>query len=112
MINWLLKSKIQRFYGYNEDKRHRQHRESRKTKNKFMYVSREDSRELEEGEFFIADMIGMEVLTVDGKYVGILEDVLQYSANDVYVVKGEEDKEFMIPAIKKFVPTIDIDERK
>ncbi len=45
-------------------------------------------------------MIGMEVLTVDGKYVGILEDVLQYSANDVYVVKGEEDKEFMIPAIK------------
>lgn len=77
-----------------------------------MYVSREDSRELEEGEFFIADMIGMEVLTVDGKYVGILEDVLQYSANDVYVVKGEEDKEFMIPAIKKFVPTIDIDERK
>ncbi|HBH0823930.1 TPA: 16S rRNA processing protein RimM [Clostridioides difficile] len=83
-----------------------------KLKNKFMYVSREDSRELEEGEFFVADMIGMEVLTVDGKYVGILEDVLQYSANDVYVVKGEEDKEFMIPAIKKFVPTIDIDERK
>lgn len=46
-----------------------------KLKNKFMYVVREDSREFEEGEFFIVDMIGMEVLIVDGKYVGILEDV-------------------------------------
>ncbi|MDU6114029.1 MAG: ribosome maturation factor RimM [Paeniclostridium sordellii] len=83
-----------------------------KLKGKNIYVSREESRELEEDEFFIADMIGMEVYTVDNVYVGTLEDVLQYSANDVYVIKGEGDKEYLIPAVMKFVPEIDMEERK
>lgn len=83
-----------------------------KLKNKYIYVSREETRELEEGEFFIADMIGMEVFTVDNNYVGVLSEVLQYAANDVYVIKNDEDKEFLIPATMKFVPSIDINERK
>lgn len=83
-----------------------------KLKNKFMYVSRENGRELEEDEYFISDMIGIDVYTVDGTLVGKLDDVLQYSANDVYVVKGLEGQEYMIPAIMKFVPTIDMNERK
>ena len=83
-----------------------------KLKNKFMYVSRENSRELDEDEYFISDMIGIDVYTVEGKHVGTLKDVLQYSANDVYVTKGLENQEYMIPAMMKFVPTIDIDERK
>ncbi|CEN83793.1 ribosome maturation factor RimM [Paraclostridium sordellii] len=83
-----------------------------KLKGKNIYVSREESRELEEDEFFIADMIGMEVYTVDNEYVGTLEDVLQYSANDVYVITGEDDKEYLIPAVMKFVPEIDMEERK
>ena len=59
-------------------------------RDKFIYVSREDGRELEEEEYFIADMIGLDVFTVDGEKVGVLKEVLQYAANDVYVVKGEE----------------------
>ncbi len=86
--------------------------EAEKLKNKFMYVSREEGRELEEGEFFISDMIGIDVYTVDGQHVGVLDDVLQYAANDVYVIKGAENKEYMIPAMLKFVPTIDMSERK
>ena len=82
-----------------------------KLRNKFMYVSREESRELEEGEFFIADMIGIEVYTVENEFVGTLAEVLQYSANDVYVIKNEE-KEYLIPAMVKFVPTIDMENRK
>lgn len=80
-------------------------------RDKFIYVSREDSRDLEEEEYFIADMIGLEVFTLAGEKVGVLSDVLQYAANDVYVIKGEE-KEYLIPAIMKFVPTIDMNERK
>ena len=86
--------------------------DAEKLKGKYLYVSREDSRKLEEGEFFISDMIGIEVYTVNDEYVGVLKDVLQYAANDVYVVKNEEDKEFLIPAVMKFVPTIDIENRK
>ena len=86
--------------------------DAERLRNKFMYVSREDSRELEEGEFFIADMIGMDVYTLDNNHIGTLKDVLQYAANDVYVIKSNDGKEFLIPAITKFVPTIDINERK
>jgi 16S rRNA processing protein RimM len=83
-----------------------------KLRSKNIYVSREESRELEEDEFFIADMIGMDVYTIDNKHVGTLKDVLQYSANDVYVIEGEENKEYLIPAVMKFVPEIDMEERK
>ena len=86
--------------------------EAEKLRDKFMYVSREDSRELEEEEYFIADMIGLEVYTVAGEHVGTLKDVLQYAANDVYVIKGEEDKEYLIPAVMKFVPEINMEEKK
>ncbi|WP_373598299.1 ribosome maturation factor RimM [Paraclostridium bifermentans] len=86
--------------------------EAEKIVGKNLYVSREDSRELDEDEFFIADMIGIDVYTVDGEHVGELKDVLQYSANDVYVIKGKENQEYLIPAVMKFVPEIDIEERK
>ena len=64
-----------------------------KLKTKNLYISRENSVDLDEDEFFIADLIGLEVFTVAGDKVGVLKDVLQYSANDVYVVKGDNDKE-------------------
>lgn len=83
-----------------------------KLRDKFMYVSREKSRELEDGEYFISDMIGIDVVTVNGEHVGTLKEVLQYAANDVYVVKGKEEQEYLIPAVMKFVPTIDMKERK
>ena len=79
---------------------------------KNIYVSRDDSFELEEGEFFIADMIGIDVYTVSGERVGVLKEVLQYAANDVYVIKSDEGKEYLIPAVMKFVPEIDIEARK
>ena len=81
-----------------------------KTKN--LYVSRENSVDLDEDEFFIADLIGRDVFTVAGEKVGTLKDVLQYSANDVYVVKGDNDKEYLIPSTLKFVPEINIEEKK
>ena len=76
-----------------------------------MYIPREESVELEEDEFFIADLIGMDVFTVDGEKVGVVKDVLQHAVNDVYVV-ASKDKEYLIPSIEKFVPTIDLDENK
>lgn len=82
-----------------------------KLKTKNMYIPREESVELEEDEFFIADLIGMDVFTVDGEKVGVVKDVLQHAVNDVYVV-ASKDKEYLIPSIEKFVPTIDLDENK
>ena len=82
-----------------------------KLKTKNMYIGREQGRELEEGEFFVSDLIGLDVFTVDGEKVGVLKDVLQHAINDVYVVSSGE-KEHLIPSIEKFVPTIDLDQNK
>ena len=82
-----------------------------KLKTKNMYISREQGRELDEGEFFVSDLIGLHVFTVDGEKVGVLKDVLQHAINDVYVVSGGE-KEYLIPSIEKFVPTIDLEQNK
>lgn len=78
---------------------------------KFIYVDRENAYELDEDEYFIADMIGISVETVDGRPIGNLVEVLQYTANDVYVVKNSDGKEYLIPATYEVVPEIDMDEK-
>ena len=52
-----------------------------------LYVTREHAVALEEDEYFIADMIGMEVCTEDGNIFGTLKDVIETGANDVYVIE-------------------------
>jgi 16S rRNA processing protein RimM len=63
--------------------------------------------ELEEGEFYIHDLIGLEVFTSEGTSLGKITDVLQGVANDVYVTPAG-----MIPALKQFVLEVDIEGRK
>ena len=74
---------------------------------KEMYVSREDAIPLEEGEYYVADLIGLRVVTDDGRELGYLEDVLQTGANDVYVVKNRE-QEILIPVIPDCILAVDI----
>ncbi len=64
------------------------------------------------GEFFIHDLIGCRVITEDGEFIGTLADVYQISSNDVYVVKGETGKEFLIPAIKEVVKRVNIENKQ
>ena len=63
-------------------------------------IDRADAVKLEEGEYFICDIIGLKVITDDGTELGILEDVIQTAANDVYQVKMHDGKEVLIPSIK------------
>lgn len=70
-------------------------------KNKVVRLSRADAR-LPEGQFFLADLMGAEVLDADsGEKLGILEDVLFPSVQKVYVVRGE--REILIPAVPEFI---------
>lgn len=80
-----------------------------------LYVTREDAIPLEEGEYYIADLIGLSVIDEDDRTIGEVKDVLQTGANDVYIVKGNEDygnKEIMLPAIRECVLDIDLEEGK
>lgn len=73
-----------------------------------LYVAREDAVPLAENEYFIADLIGLTVVSDEGEELGGLEDVLQTGANDVYVVSREGEKELLIPAIRECVREIDL----
>ncbi len=72
-----------------------------------LLIDREDAVPLEEGEFFICDLVGCEVITDSDQHLGILEDVLQTGANDVYSVKMDDGKELLIPVTDECVKSID-----
>lgn len=73
-------------------------------------VERENAVKLKKGEYFIADLIDMKVVTEEGEPFGILKDVLTTGANDVYVVQTEDGREVLLPAIRECVLKIDMDE--
>ena len=64
-----------------------------------LLVSRENAVELEEDEYYMADIIGMDVYTEDGEKFGVLEDIMETGANDVYVVSTEAHTEVLLSLI-------------
>lgn len=73
-----------------------------------LYASRDDFF-LEEGDYFIADLIGMPVIdNISGKVYGKLADVINRGASDIYVIKTESG-ERMMPAVEEFVKRIDLE---
>lgn len=81
-------------------------------KGKDLLVTRDQAVPLEENENFITDLIDMEVYTDEDKRLGILRDVLQTGANDVYVVETEEGKEVLLPAIPSCILKVDVEEAR
>ena len=76
-------------------------------KNTVVYADREDF-ELEEGDYFIADIIGCDVIDADnGKVYGTLCEIINRGASDIYVVKTETG-EAMIPAVDEFVDRVEV----
>ena len=74
-----------------------------------LYIPREEGEPLAENEYYIADILGMEVVTDAGELLGTVRDVLQNGANDVYVVnRGAGQKDLLLPAIRQCVLGVDI----
>ena len=57
---------------------------------------------------FVKDLIGCRVISTDGSELGIMDDVYETNANDVYVVKGEGTKRLSVPALKRLLAKVDI----
>ena len=84
--------------------------EIEKYKGAGLWVTREHAVPLEEGEFYIADIIDAEVYEENGEYLGRLTEVMETGANDVYVVKLESGKELLIPAIPQCILDVDTEQ--
>ena len=78
-------------------------------KGKSLYVTRENAVKLKKNEYFIADLIGLKMISDEGEDLGELTDVLQTGANDVYVISKEGADDILLPAIKDCVKQVDIE---
>lgn len=75
-------------------------------------VSKEDTVELEEDEYYFHEIIGCEVVTDEGQSLGVITEILTPGANDVWVVKPAKGKDILIPYIHDVVLDINVDEKK
>lgn len=79
-------------------------------KGRDLWIPREEGQELGEDEYYIADLLGMEVLLEDGSPFGTLKDVMETGANDVYVVTRTDGSEVLLPAIADCIKEVSIEE--
>ena len=76
---------------------------------KDLWITREQAVPLGEDENFVADLIGLAVVTDGGETLGTMKDVMFTGANDVYVVERENGKELLLPAIKDCILDVDLE---
>ena len=72
-----------------------------------IFVDKEERVSVPKGTFFIHDVIGLRVVDEQENFIGIVKDVLQLPAHDVYVIDSQ-GREVMVPAVKEFIKQIDI----
>ena len=80
-------------------------------RNKRVFIKRPE-KELPEGEYYIADLIGLNVYTDEGELLGKVLDIYNTGANDIYEVETLEKKKVLLPAIKDVLKDINIAENK
>ena len=78
---------------------------------KDIQITREQLVPLEEGRYYIFDMIGLSVYNKEGVLLGTLSDVLQPGANDVYVVTKSGEPDLLLAAIDDVIIDIDMNNR-
>ena len=81
-------------------------------KNAYLEIDREDAIPLEEGQYFIVDLIALEVYTDEGRLLGKVDDIYNTGANDIYVVKNELGMTKLLPGIKEVIKQINLEEKK
>jgi 16S rRNA processing protein RimM len=73
-----------------------------------LYVADDEKRSLEEDEYWLQDLIGARVETVDGERVGEVIDVVERPAQDLLVVETPKGERY-IPMVKEIVPDVDVE---
>ncbi|MGI6215657.1 MAG: ribosome maturation factor RimM [Christensenellales bacterium] len=98
----ILKSRVQGEFIYLQLEGVSDRNSAEKLRDTVLYFDRTASEPLPNGRFFIADIIGCEIVTQENESIGVVADVLQPGANDVFVVKSNQ-KELLIPVLSKLI---------
>lgn len=82
--------------------------ETQRLTGRLLTVARTDAAPLEEGEYYVFDIVGLSVYDEAGTLLGSVENVIRTGSNDVYAVRAEDGRELLIPALRSVVRSIDI----
>ena len=80
-------------------------------RDRYLHIDRSQAVKLPEGRYFIVDLEGCAVFDEQGAALGTLDEVIQTGANDVYMIKGEKVS-YMLPALKQWIESVDIESQK
>ena len=86
--------------------------EAQNLQNSYLEIDRKDAKPLEEGVYYIVDLLGLEVYTEEGKLLGKIDDIYNTGSNDIYVVKDNLGKQVLLPAIKEVIKQVDLENKK
>ena len=78
----------------------------------YLLVDRADEEPLEEGVYYIVDLLGLEVYTDDNKLLGKVDDIFNTGSNDIYVVKDGKGKQILLPGIPDVIKNVDLESGK
>ena len=78
----------------------------------YLLVNRDDEEPLEEGVYYIVDLIGLEVYTDEGILLGNVDDIFNTGSNDIYVVKDGKGKQILLPGIPDVIKNVDLESGK
>ena len=120
---YIKKNSIEKKYIIEEVKYHKQMvlikfkgidkiEEAELLKNSYILINREDEEPLEEGVYYIVDLLGLDVYTDENILLGNLEDIYNTGSNDIYVVKDENGKQILLPGIPDVIKEVDIENKK
>lgn len=76
-------------------------------RNKVIYVKADSLPELPEGEYYHHQLIGMKVVDESGQNIGVLNEILETGANDVYIVQTPDGDEILLPALEDVILEVD-----
>jgi len=75
--------------------------------NQLVFIKPDQLPVLAEDEYYYHQLVGLNVFDSDGVYLGVLTQVMETGANDVYLVRAEDGGEVLIPAIDEMILSID-----
>lgn len=86
--------------------------EADKLRQSYLLVDRKNEEPLEEGVYYIVDLLGLEVYTEEGQCLGKVDDIFNTGSNDIYVVKDELGKQILLPGIQEVLKEVDLEKGK
>jgi len=81
-------------------------------RNQMVYVRADDRPMLPEGEYYHHQLLGLRVVTDDQRELGVLAQILETGANDVYLVRAEDGGEVLLPATDEVILAIDLENKE